>query len=115
MNVLHNVVFISRKCGVWASLFFFFTRHISRWFRCVAFPEHELLHAQGAVGKRHGEVVRVRRGVQDRFVVRPGGRTVSCPFVGEHQIYGARQARGLSNAITIKTADRYRYARKDEG
>ena len=32
-------------------------------------PEHELLHAEGAVGERHGEVVRVRRGVEDRFVV----------------------------------------------
>ena len=34
-------------------------------------PEHELLHAECAVGERHGEVVRVRRGEEDRLVVRP--------------------------------------------
>ena len=34
-------------------------------------PEIEFLHAQGAVGIRHGEVVGIRRRIEDRFVVRP--------------------------------------------
>ena len=34
-------------------------------------PESEFLHAQGAVGIRHGEVVGIRRRIEDRFVVRP--------------------------------------------
>ena len=64
--------FISTKCDLkanWSS-FFAFTR-ISTADSLCGIPEHELVHAQGAVGERHGEVVRVRRRIQDRFVVRP--------------------------------------------